>query len=74
MKNTFKKEDANGNRLPEEIGEGLNYNHPSVKKKPLDARQEFNLNKRDKEAFAKFCKPHGGVSAVLRGFMLDCIK
>jgi hypothetical protein len=27
MKNQFKKQDAKGNKLPEQIGEGINKNH-----------------------------------------------
>ena len=75
MKNEFKKSDSKGNKLPEEIGKGLNYNHPSkVIKKMLNDRLEFKINSLDKETFAKWCVDQGGVSKVLRNYVNNCIK
>jgi len=69
--NEFKKKDADGNQLPEEIGKGLNYEHPAVKEM-LDERMEFHLNKGDKKKFVRFCKPYGGVSEFLRQYIKRC--
>ncbi len=69
--NEFKKKGADGNQLPEEIGKGLNYEHPAVKKM-LNARIEFHLNDGNKEKFVRFCKPYGGVSEFLRQYIKRC--
>jgi len=73
MKNTFKKSDAKGNKLPEQIGKGLNYNHPLVKKS-LNDKINFHINKDDKKDFMKFCEKYGGISEVLRNYVKSCIK
>jgi len=70
--NEFKKKDAYGNKLPEQIGKGYNYEHPAVKKM-LNSRIEFHLNDGDKEKFVKFCADYGGVSEVLRHYINSCI-
>ena len=75
MENKFKKEDVNGNKLPEQIGKGLNLNHPSPKvKKMLNNRLEIVINRMDKVQFQNYCKPFGGVSVVLRSYITNCIN
>jgi hypothetical protein len=67
MKNEFKKQDANGNKLEENIGLGLNVNHPDKDlRRELNARQEFLLNKMDKEDLIERAKGYGGVGNYLR--------
>ena len=70
--NEFKKKGADGKQLTEEIGKGLNYEHPAVQKE-LNKRMEFWLNDGDKKKFKKFCKPYGGYSVVLRHYINSCI-
>lgn len=74
-KNTWKKSDANGNKLSEEIGEGLNFDHPSPEiKKMLNDRLECLVNIEDKKEFKKYCKPYGGMSKVLQDYINHCIN
>ena len=74
MSNQFKKQDSEGNRLPEQMGKGLNLSHPDPKiKKMLDNRLEIMINLNDKIKFQKYCKEFGGVSAVLRNYINFCI-
>ena len=73
--NTFKKSDAEGNKLPEEIGRGLNFEHPSpVIRSMIKKRIEFQIEKDDKRDFKKFCKPYGGMSKVLQDYIKHCIN
>ena len=75
MINEFKKQDSKGNKLPEQIGKGLNLNHPNPKiKKMLDNRLEIVINRMDKVQFQNYCKPFGGVSVVLRSYITNCIN
>jgi len=75
MRNEFKKQDSKGNKLSEEIGRGLNLYHPDPKiKKLLDNRLEIVINRSDKIKFQNYCKQFGGVSAVLRDYIINCIN
>jgi hypothetical protein len=75
MKNEFKKQDANGNKLYENIGMGLNLEHPDENMKRLiNDRFEFLVNDLDKEDFKKYCKPFGGMAKVLRNYIKSCIN
>lgn len=74
-KNTFKKSDANGNKLDENIGQGLNFDHPSPEIRTLlEKRMNFLINESDKKEFIEFCKPFGGYGTVLRSYIKNCIK
>jgi len=64
-KNTFKKADANGNKLPEEIGKGLNKDHP-LNRNPLNSRKEFKINELVLQDFIEYCGGAGKVSKNLR--------
>lgn len=75
MRNEFKKQDSKGNKLSEQIGKGLNLNHPDPKiKKLLDNRLEIVINRSDKIKFQNYCKQSGGVSSVLRDYIINCIN
>ena len=75
MRNEFKKKDSRGNKLSEEIGKGLNLNHPDPKiKKLLDNRLEIVINRSDKIKFQNYCKNFGGCSVVLRNYIINCIN
>ncbi len=59
MKNQFKKRDAQGNQLSEEIGKGLNLEHCNKVMKERNNLSEtisFRVTKEDKENFLKECK------------------
>ena len=59
MKNEFKKRDAQGNQLPEEIGKGLNLEHCNKvmnERNKLSETISFRVTKEDKENFLKECK------------------
>jgi hypothetical protein len=77
MKNEFKKADANGNQLSEQIGKGLNVEH--LKKvqdaRNVDAMNSFKSREIDKLNFRDVCKELGlNVSLVHRELMLNFIK
>ncbi len=76
-KNTYKKSDANGCELKEEIGNGLNENHPYVIK-----HREYvkNMKSKTKEAvktlkaateLIKDWKDVGGSDSDIRDFMMS---
>lgn len=59
MKNQFKKRDAQGNELPEQIGKGLNLEHCNkviAERRNLSETISFRVTKEDKENFLKECK------------------
>jgi hypothetical protein len=59
MKNEYKKRDAKGNKLPEQIGKGLNLEHCNKvlkERENLSETVSFRVTKVDKENFLKQCK------------------
>ena len=77
MKNKYKKSDANGNPLPEQIGKGIDAEH--LKKvqdvRNVEAMNSFKSTEIDKLIFRDLCKELGlNVSLVHRELMLNFIK
>ena len=81
MKNQFKKSDANGNILPEAIGQGINDDHLNKVKAALkkDHSIRFMLTKKEKENFTNAAKGESiNESEILRrmikGYIAGKIK
>ena len=77
MKNRYKKSDANGNPLSEQIGKGIDAEH--LKKvqdaRNVDTMNSFRSKEIDKLKFRDVCKELGlDVSLVHRELMLNFIK
>lgn len=72
MGNTYKKQDANGNQLAEEIGKGIDELH---QKKVLEARKndatyQFRTPTQLKEDFNKVCEnPSEVLRSLMRGYV-----
>jgi site-specific recombinase XerC len=68
--NAFKKQGANGKKLAEEVGEGLNYSHPLVKKAEIEnnATITVRLPQKEKDKLEEnFKNPSDVVRALIRG-------
>jgi hypothetical protein len=75
--NTFKKADANGNKLPEKIGKGINKEHLKtvMAERSLDTTNTFRSKLSDSINFELLCKNEGlNKSLVLRELMLKFTK
>lgn len=77
MKNTYKKQDANGNELAEEIGKGLNLVHAAkvseVRKN--DALLQLRLPTELKEAFNDSCNnPSETLRSLMRLYVIQSKK
>ncbi len=74
MENQFKKRDAQGNKLPEQIGKGIDEIHLKI---VLDARKEVKKEtlsfKVEEEQFNKF-KSIPNNQELLRAFVRGIIK
>jgi len=68
--NKYKKADANGNQLPEQIGKGLTPHWDKIKdqyREPLDDIITFKISKKDKQCFEKLLEMNNlDKSKVLR--------
>jgi len=67
MKNKFKKSDANGNQLPEEIGKGLNKEHLQkvMKSRISETYIPIRMSWKEKNDFVNKCGK-GNASNVAR--------
>jgi hypothetical protein len=77
MKNKFKKSDAKGNKLPEEIGKGINQDHlENVQKhRGLETTVSYRAKQGDVMDFQLTCKRDGlNPSLVLRELMNNYTK
>ena len=56
MKNKFKKSDANGNKLPEEIGKGINKDHLEKVMKEINTKDDIISFKIESDIHDKLIK------------------
>lgn len=71
-KNKFKKQNAQGDRLPEEIGKGINEDHLTKVREALknDSIQTFKIPEKLKNEFAEVCdNPSEVLRALVRGYV-----
>ena len=69
------KKDSKGNQLPEEIGKGLNFDHPSPEiQEKLTEKLQVLMGRIEAENFTELCKPYGGVSKVFRDYARAMLK
>ena len=77
LKNTFKKSDANGNELAEEIGKGINKEHLEkvMEERKFNDIITFKLPAKLKEDFVANCKnPSEVLRAFARGYVSQSKK